>query len=134
MNVTKEDFGKYTCRAKNSLGETSGEITLYGTNCNLLSFNHSKVIRLSKCFFPFIEIVVSTTSTTTEYGVWDIWETTEEEEPDDMDKEMRALWNKRREERRMERERRKKDRESRRRQEKLYEKDYFSNSKCYGEQ
>ena len=29
-NVTKADLGKYTCKAKNSLGETSGEITLYG--------------------------------------------------------------------------------------------------------
>ena len=30
MNVTKEDLGKYICKAKNSLGGTSGEITLYG--------------------------------------------------------------------------------------------------------
>ena len=38
-NVTREDLGKYTCRAKNSLGETSGEISLYGeenTSLNLL--------------------------------------------------------------------------------------------------
>ena len=32
MNVSKEDLGKYTCKAKNSLGGTSGEITLYGGN------------------------------------------------------------------------------------------------------
>ena len=33
-NVTEEDLGKYTCRARNSLGETSGEITLYGEIVN----------------------------------------------------------------------------------------------------
>ena len=30
LNVTQEDLGKYSCKAKNSLGETDGEITLYG--------------------------------------------------------------------------------------------------------
>ena len=29
-NITREDFGKYKCLAKNSQGETSGEIELNG--------------------------------------------------------------------------------------------------------
>ena len=30
QNVTESDYGKYYCLAKNSQGETSGEIALYG--------------------------------------------------------------------------------------------------------
>jgi len=30
QNVTESDFGKYFCLAKNSQGETQGEIALYG--------------------------------------------------------------------------------------------------------
>ncbi len=30
QNVTENDFGKYYCLAKNSQGETQGEIALYG--------------------------------------------------------------------------------------------------------
>ena len=30
LNLTKEDFGTYKCLAKNSQGETDGEIQLYG--------------------------------------------------------------------------------------------------------
>ena len=29
-NITEDDLGKYQCLAKNSQGETSGEIELYG--------------------------------------------------------------------------------------------------------
>ena len=29
-NITENDFGKYRCLAKNSQGETKGEIELYG--------------------------------------------------------------------------------------------------------
>lgn len=31
-NLRPEDFGSYTCVAKNSLGETEGSIRLYGEN------------------------------------------------------------------------------------------------------
>ena len=30
FNITNEDLGTYKCLAKNSQGETSGEIELYG--------------------------------------------------------------------------------------------------------
>jgi hypothetical protein len=29
-HVAEDDMGKYSCKAKNSLGATDGEITLYG--------------------------------------------------------------------------------------------------------
>ena len=38
-NITHEDLGTYKCLAKNSQGETSGEIELYGkseiSNCDI---------------------------------------------------------------------------------------------------
>merc|ERR550532_3761909 len=87
MNVTREDLGKYTCKAKNSLGGTSGEITLY-------------------------EVEVSTT--TSRYGVWDIFGTTESEELDaDLDEETKKL---RKRKRAKKREKWRKDREDRRMQ------------------
>ena len=70
MNVTREDLGKYTCKAKNSLGGTSGEITLYGEECQ----------RRTDTYWLYLEVEVSTT--TSRYGVWDIFGTTESEELD----------------------------------------------------
>lgn len=32
FNITSNDFGTYRCLAKNSQGETSGEISLYGSS------------------------------------------------------------------------------------------------------
>ena len=40
-NITREDFGKYKCLAKNSQGETSGEIELNGKW--LMSTYHIKI-------------------------------------------------------------------------------------------
>jgi hypothetical protein len=37
--VTENDYGKYYCLAKNSQGETSGEIALYGKI--LIHFNYT---------------------------------------------------------------------------------------------
>ena len=36
QNVTENDYGKYYCLAKNSQGETNGEIALYG---NIYAWN-----------------------------------------------------------------------------------------------
>jgi len=106
LNVTQEDLGKYSCKAKNSLGETDGEITLY-------------------------EIV--TTTSTTELGVWDIWESTMITTLEDLDDESHEYSHKRKENRRREKERRKKDRERRRKQEQLYERgDTFNSSFDHG--
>ena len=43
MNITEEDFGKYKCLAKNSQGESSGEIKIYGKR-------HRMIHVFGKCF------------------------------------------------------------------------------------
>eukprot|EP00090_Calanus_glacialis_P020997 TRINITY_DN32420_c0_g1_i2.p1 TRINITY_DN32420_c0_g1~~TRINITY_DN32420_c0_g1_i2.p1 ORF type:complete len:539 (-),score=85.14 TRINITY_DN32420_c0_g1_i2:272-1888(-) len=42
LNVTQEDLGKYSCKAKNSLGETDGEITLYDLDDDSLDSHNQK--------------------------------------------------------------------------------------------
>lgn len=40
--VTQEDYGAYTCVAKNSLGETEGKIRLYGTEIIAFEYHESE--------------------------------------------------------------------------------------------
>ena len=46
-----DDLGKYSCKAKNSLGSTDGEITLYGENI-FLHFSSFFIFFLN-CWFSF---------------------------------------------------------------------------------
>jgi len=95
LNVSHEDLGKYSCKAKNSLGSTDGEITLY-------------------------EIVTTTSST--ELGVWEVWESTAQTLITDVGEEVSDVELARRKERRRRmREQKQKDRERRRKEERLFQ-------------
>ena len=52
-NITHEDLGTYRCLAKNSQGETSGEIELYGkseiSNFDILNDRNKKLENEEKC-------------------------------------------------------------------------------------
>ncbi|GBN34553.1 hypothetical protein AVEN_49273-1 [Araneus ventricosus] len=48
-NLRPDDFGSYTCVAKNSLGETEGTIRLYGTCCiKPFKFTTCFVLKITK--------------------------------------------------------------------------------------
>ena len=57
-NITEADFGTYRCLAKNSQGETSGEISLYG-NFTVVGSKHvldcctliAQLVSLKNCTF-----------------------------------------------------------------------------------
>jgi len=95
LNVSYDDLGKYSCKAKNSLGSTDGEITLY-------------------------EIVTSTSST--ELGVWEFWESTAQTLITDVEEEISdAERARRRDRRRKMREQKQRDRERRRKEERMFQ-------------
>ena len=51
-NITESDFGLYQCLAKNSQGETSGEISIYGIRpCSILVYFLRLEVNSAQAFF-----------------------------------------------------------------------------------
>ena len=54
-SVIEADYGAYKCVSKNSLGETEGQIRLYGKHGTLYRlYNYIKIYRVSHKTLPYV--------------------------------------------------------------------------------